>query len=85
MLKNNLKGIIESEKLTKILTELNLNTQVRAENLSVSEWVKLSNYLNSGTEQTHTQKWWETIDLPAHLSRNYGNSTRFNIRGHFFV
>ena len=49
MLKNNLKGIIETEQLTQLLTELSLNPQVRAENLSVSEWVELSNILGKVT------------------------------------
>ena len=49
MLKNNLKGIIEAEKLTQLLTELNLNPQVRAENLAVSEWVELSNIVGKVT------------------------------------
>lgn len=45
MLKNNLKSIIEPEKLNNILTELNLNPQARAENLTLREWINLSNYL----------------------------------------
>jgi 16S rRNA (adenine1518-N6/adenine1519-N6)-dimethyltransferase len=46
MLKNNLKSIIESEKLAELLTELNLNPLARAENLSLAEWILLSNRLN---------------------------------------
>jgi 16S rRNA (adenine1518-N6/adenine1519-N6)-dimethyltransferase len=45
MLKNNLKSIIEPEKLTDLLAQLNINDQARAENLSVSEWIELSNLL----------------------------------------
>lgn len=45
MLKNNLKPVIEPEKLTEILTELNINDQARAENLSLREWINLSNHL----------------------------------------
>jgi 16S rRNA (adenine1518-N6/adenine1519-N6)-dimethyltransferase len=45
MLKNNLKSIIAPEKLTELLSQLNLNSQVRAENLSVREWINLSNSL----------------------------------------
>lgn len=45
MLKNNLKSIIEPEKLTDLLSQLNINDQARAENLSVSEWIELSNIL----------------------------------------
>ncbi len=47
MLKNNLKSIVDQDKLNEILTQLQLNPQVRAENLSVEEWIKLSNNLNS--------------------------------------
>ncbi len=46
MLKNNLKSIIEPKKLTDLLTKLKINDQARAENLSVSEWINLSNGLN---------------------------------------
>lgn len=45
MLKNNLKSIIEPEKLTNLLAQLNINDQARAENLGVSEWIDLSNLL----------------------------------------
>ncbi|MBL1210658.1 16S rRNA (adenine(1518)-N(6)/adenine(1519)-N(6))-dimethyltransferase RsmA [Geminocystis sp. GBBB08] len=45
MLKNNLKSIIEPEKLTNLLSELNINDNARAENLSVREWINLSNLL----------------------------------------
>ena len=46
MLKNNLKSIIEPEILTDILNQLQLNPLSRAENLSVTEWIKLSNIMN---------------------------------------
>ena len=46
MLKNNLKSIIDQDKLTDILTKLNINDQARAENLSLSQWIDLSNNLN---------------------------------------
>ena len=45
MLKNNLKGLIDGETLHLVLSELEINPQARAENLSVSDWVKLSNRL----------------------------------------
>jgi 16S rRNA (adenine1518-N6/adenine1519-N6)-dimethyltransferase len=47
MLKNNLRSIINSEKLAELLTELNLNPLARAENLSLEEWITLSNRLNN--------------------------------------
>ena len=45
MLKNNLKSIIDPDKLIELLTSLKLNPQARAENLSLSEWILLSNSL----------------------------------------
>ena len=43
MLRNNLKGLIESETLHQLLSELEINPQARAENLSVRDWINLSN------------------------------------------
>ncbi|BAS58827.1 16S rRNA (adenine(1518)-N(6)/adenine(1519)-N(6))-dimethyltransferase RsmA [Leptolyngbya boryana CZ1] len=43
MLRNNLKSLIEVEELNQLLERLNLNPQARAEDLSVEEWVTLSN------------------------------------------
>ncbi|MGY6529883.1 MAG: 16S rRNA (adenine(1518)-N(6)/adenine(1519)-N(6))-dimethyltransferase RsmA [Cyanobacterium sp.] len=45
MLKNNLKSIIDNDKLEEVLTKLNLNTLARAENLSLSDWILLSDEL----------------------------------------
>lgn len=45
MLKNNLKSIIEPEKLSEILTNINLNPLARAEDLSLEQWINLSNQL----------------------------------------
>ena len=47
MLRNNLKGIIDTSNLTQLLEQLEINPQSRAEDLSVEDWVKLSNHLNS--------------------------------------
>ncbi|WP_330204125.1 16S rRNA (adenine(1518)-N(6)/adenine(1519)-N(6))-dimethyltransferase RsmA [Cyanobacterium sp. Dongsha4] len=46
MLKNNLKSLISPDTLNDTLEKLNLNPQARAENLSLEEWINLSNYLN---------------------------------------
>lgn len=46
MLRNNLKGLIESDRLTQILEQLEINPQARAEDLSVEQWVNLSNHLS---------------------------------------
>ncbi len=45
MLRNNFKSIIEPDKLTKILEQLDLNPQCRAENISLDNWIKLANIL----------------------------------------
>ena len=46
MLRNNLTSVIERDRLAQLLEELSLNSQVRAEDLSVANWVALSNRLN---------------------------------------
>ena len=43
MLKNNLKAIISPEELINLLTNISVNPQSRAENLSVQDWINLSN------------------------------------------
>ncbi|MCU0565139.1 MAG: 16S rRNA (adenine(1518)-N(6)/adenine(1519)-N(6))-dimethyltransferase RsmA [Oculatellaceae cyanobacterium Prado106] len=48
MLRNNLKSLVERDRLSQILEELNLNPQVRAEDLSVADWVALSHRLHHG-------------------------------------
>lgn len=45
MLRNNLKSVVEPDKLTEILEQLNLNPQCRAENVSLENWIKLANIL----------------------------------------
>jgi 16S rRNA (adenine1518-N6/adenine1519-N6)-dimethyltransferase len=45
MLRNNLKSIIEPEQLTQLLEQLNIDPQARAENLSLEQWINLSNKL----------------------------------------
>lgn len=47
MLRNNLKSLIEVESLNQLLESLEINSQVRAEDLSVEQWVKLSDRLNT--------------------------------------
>ena len=46
MLRNNLKGLVEGDRLTQILEQLEINPQARAENLTVAQWVALSNTLS---------------------------------------
>jgi 16S rRNA (adenine1518-N6/adenine1519-N6)-dimethyltransferase len=45
MLRNNLKGIVERDDLSHLLEQLNIDPQARAEDLSVADWVHLSNQL----------------------------------------
>ena len=43
MLRNNLKSVVERDRLTHLLEQLNVNPQARAEDLSVQQWVALVN------------------------------------------
>ena len=43
MLRNNLKSIIEVDDLSKLLEKLEINPQSRAEDLSLENWISLSN------------------------------------------
>ncbi len=45
MLRNNLKSVVDRDRLTQILEQWKIDPQVRAEALSVAQWVALSNQL----------------------------------------
>ena len=45
MLHNNLKSIMDIKYITEFLEKNNLDLKVRAENLSINQWIELSNYL----------------------------------------
>ncbi|AFZ36437.1 Ribosomal RNA small subunit methyltransferase A [Stanieria cyanosphaera PCC 7437] len=45
MLRNNLSSVIAPDDLIQLLEQLNLNSQSRAENLSLEDWIKLSNLI----------------------------------------
>ncbi|MDB9304589.1 MULTISPECIES: 16S rRNA (adenine(1518)-N(6)/adenine(1519)-N(6))-dimethyltransferase RsmA [Cyanophyceae] len=45
MLRNNLQSVVERDRLTHLLKQLEINPQVRAEDLSVQQWVRLANQL----------------------------------------
>ncbi len=45
MLRNNLQTVIERDRMTQILEQLDINPQSRGEDLSVEQWVRLSNQL----------------------------------------
>lgn len=51
MLRNNLKSIIESDQLSHVLEQMGVNPQVRAEDLSVENWVRLSEELRVEREE----------------------------------
>lgn len=42
MLRNNLQSLIDRDQLVALLTDLGINPQTRAEDLSVAEWIALS-------------------------------------------
>jgi 16S rRNA (adenine1518-N6/adenine1519-N6)-dimethyltransferase len=43
MLRNNLHSLIDRDHLTHLLTHLSINPQARAEDLSLPNWIDLSN------------------------------------------
>lgn len=45
MLRNNLKGTVERDRASQFLEQLEIDPQARAEQLSVEQWIKLSNHL----------------------------------------
>jgi 16S rRNA (adenine1518-N6/adenine1519-N6)-dimethyltransferase len=45
MLRNNLMSVVERDRLNQLLEQLEINPQARAEDLSVENWVALSNQL----------------------------------------
>lgn len=47
MLRNNLQPVVERDRLSALLENLHLNPQARAEDLSVADWVTLSNKLKA--------------------------------------
>lgn len=45
MLRNNLQSVMDRDQMAQLLEQLKINPQARAEDLSVEEWVSLSNTL----------------------------------------
>jgi len=45
MLRNNLGSVVDRDRLVNILEEIQINPQVRAEDLSVEQWIQLSELL----------------------------------------
>lgn len=49
MLRNNLKDIIDGDRLSELLEKMEIDPQIRAENLSVANWILLSEFLLNQT------------------------------------
>jgi 16S rRNA (adenine1518-N6/adenine1519-N6)-dimethyltransferase len=49
MLRNNLQSAIDREELTKLLISLDINPEVRAEDLSLEQWIQLANLVTIET------------------------------------
>jgi 16S rRNA (adenine1518-N6/adenine1519-N6)-dimethyltransferase len=47
MLRNNLKSLLDSDRVPPILEQLGIESQVRAEELSLRQWIDLSNLLET--------------------------------------
>jgi 16S rRNA (adenine1518-N6/adenine1519-N6)-dimethyltransferase len=45
MLRNNLQSVVERDRLTQLLEQLNINPQARAEDIGTQQWVELVNLL----------------------------------------
>jgi 16S rRNA (adenine1518-N6/adenine1519-N6)-dimethyltransferase len=54
MLRNNLKSLVSIDNLDIVLEKLNFNPQCRAEDLSLENWILLSNNLNLSKQITTT-------------------------------
>lgn len=53
MLRNNFKGIIDSDRLNELLLKLNLNPQCRAEEINLSQWIDLAKLIyQNGSKNT---------------------------------
>ncbi|GAB4381087.1 MAG: 16S rRNA (adenine(1518)-N(6)/adenine(1519)-N(6)) -dimethyltransferase RsmA [Elainellaceae cyanobacterium] len=50
MLRNNIQCFVERDRLSHILEDMGINPQARAENLSVAQWVALSNQLELNSQ-----------------------------------
>jgi 16S rRNA (adenine1518-N6/adenine1519-N6)-dimethyltransferase len=62
MLRNNLKGVIGSDRLDDCLEHLNINPQARAENLSLTDWIALSNECHHLVREV--KGWSKNSDCP---------------------
>ncbi len=53
MLRNNLDAIVDRAALLQALTDLGIDSQVRAEAVSIAQWIALSNYLQQSAEESN--------------------------------
>jgi 16S rRNA (adenine1518-N6/adenine1519-N6)-dimethyltransferase len=65
MLRNNLQSVIERDRLTELMESLAINPQFRAEDLSVAQWVALSNQLTDSLTDSHRKMLDLTTPDPA--------------------
>ncbi|AFY47322.1 dimethyladenosine transferase [Nostoc sp. PCC 7524] len=49
MLRNNLQSVVDRDRLSQLLEQLNINPQARAEEISTEQWVELANLLGVGS------------------------------------
>lgn len=49
MLRNNLQSVVERDRLSQLLEQLNINPQARAEDIGTQKWVELVNLLEMGS------------------------------------
>jgi 16S rRNA (adenine1518-N6/adenine1519-N6)-dimethyltransferase len=52
MLRNNLQSAIDREALSELLVSLNISTETRAEDLSIEQWIHLSNLVGEQKAMT---------------------------------
>jgi 16S rRNA (adenine1518-N6/adenine1519-N6)-dimethyltransferase len=54
MLRNNLKAVVDADRLVQLLENLQINPQSRAEDLSVEQWISLSDRMMLMTQETES-------------------------------
>ncbi|TAF04962.1 MAG: 16S rRNA (adenine(1518)-N(6)/adenine(1519)-N(6))-dimethyltransferase RsmA [Nostocales cyanobacterium] len=69
MLRNNLQSVIDRDRLTQLLEQLNINPQVRAEDLSVAQWVSLVNQV-TGDKGLGTGDWGQGTGDKEEITNN---------------
>ncbi|BCL39369.1 16S rRNA (adenine(1518)-N(6)/adenine(1519)-N(6))-dimethyltransferase RsmA [Nostoc sp. MS1] len=49
MLRNNLQSVVDRDRLTQLMEQLNIDPQARAEDISTQQWVELANLVGVGS------------------------------------